>query len=297
MRLIEATEIKVRPNEVKGFENKVTVSLLLYKDSRYDMAVLDEEFGIYGWETRYQVIDGVLYCTIRVWDSEHNHWVEKTSNGVESNMEKEKGEASDALKRAGFLLGIGRELYTTPNISIELNPNEYFGTGQKDNFGNERYRIKPWIKFYVSEIAYNKEARQIIKLSIVDNNGNLRFKWDIDNGKQSIKSNKAITSQPQKKNQAPVEPTPTPTTTSMKETNNATGQFADGFTPIAVFNPIEAWKHLISKVGLEDAKAIVGELGLHTQDDIKGMNEFVYHNALKKAEKRFYDSVITNEVK
>ena len=42
----------------------------------------------------------------------NKQWIAKTDCGVESFAEKEKGEASDAFKRAGFNVGIGRELYT-----------------------------------------------------------------------------------------------------------------------------------------------------------------------------------------
>jgi len=40
--------------------------------------------------------------------------------GTESNVEKQKGEASDAFKRAGVQLGIGRDLYNLPNYRVEM---------------------------------------------------------------------------------------------------------------------------------------------------------------------------------
>lgn len=97
------------------------VSLLLYKDSRCDMRVLDETFGIMGWRNHYDTINGELFCTIEVFDDENGAWVGKQSNGSPSNMEAEKGRASDAFKRAGFMLGIGRELYTAPFIWVSAD--------------------------------------------------------------------------------------------------------------------------------------------------------------------------------
>ena len=44
--------------------------------------------------------------------------------GVESNTEKEKGEASDSFKRAGTRWGIGRELYTPIFIWIKAEDSE-----------------------------------------------------------------------------------------------------------------------------------------------------------------------------
>lgn len=114
MRELRADEIEVRVAQC----DKNGVSLLLYKDSRCDMRVLDETFGVMGWRDSYQSINGELFCTIEVWDAEKSQWIAKQSNGTPSNMEAEKGRASDAFKRAGFMLGIGRELYTAPFIWV-----------------------------------------------------------------------------------------------------------------------------------------------------------------------------------
>lgn len=279
----------IRPNEINAYVKTVKNNkglILLYKDSRYDMAVLDEEFGTFGWETSYQEIKGTLYCTIRVWDAQRSHWVEKTSNGVESDMEAQKGEASDALKRAGFLLGIGRELYTAPVIFVSLNQDEV------DNY-NGKERLKLGVTFNVSEIEYD-DSRNISKLVIVDRFGKQRFKWE--NGKPSKataplkkaenKDDKEVTSEP------PLQPQSLQASVKPLDKDE---DFENGFKPIANFTPIEAWKHLISKVGLEEAKNIVEAFGLKTQDDIKNMSEFTYQCALRQAEKRFYDSVIAKE--
>ena len=40
-------------------------SLLLYKDARVDQNILDETFGIYGWERTHQLIGDRLYCTVK----------------------------------------------------------------------------------------------------------------------------------------------------------------------------------------------------------------------------------------
>lgn len=95
------------------------LSLLLYKTSRTDMALLDETFGPMNWQCRYEEVKGVLNCTISVYSEETYLWIDKQAAGTESNMESEKGESSDALKRAGFLWGIGRELYTAPFIWVK----------------------------------------------------------------------------------------------------------------------------------------------------------------------------------
>ena len=118
------------------------VSLLLYKDARVDQNILDETFGIFGWQRSHQLIDGNLYCTVSIRNPETGEWVHKQDVGKESNAEKEKGQASDSFKRACFNLGIGRELYTAPFIWIP----EELVTIKKDNKGkdttNDRFSVR-----------------------------------------------------------------------------------------------------------------------------------------------------------
>ena len=92
---------------------------------------------------------------------------------VESNTEKEKGQASDAFKRAGFNVGIGRELYTGPFIYVELADNEFYSEGQQ-NGRKEVLKCYSNTRFKVTRVAYN-DRREIVDLVIVDRNGNVRF--------------------------------------------------------------------------------------------------------------------------
>lgn len=114
----------LHPDEVECRIGQVSksgkgLSLLLYKTSRTDMALLDETFGPMNWRCSYEEVKGVLNCTLSVYDGCKHLWVDKQAAGAESDVESEKGESSDALKRAGFLWGIGRELYTAPFIWIK----------------------------------------------------------------------------------------------------------------------------------------------------------------------------------
>lgn len=92
------------------------LSLLLYKTARTDANQLDDVVGVANWQNDYKVIDGTLFCGIGI--RAEGGWVWKWDAGSESNVAKDKGEASDAFKRAGFRFGIGRELYTAPFIWI-----------------------------------------------------------------------------------------------------------------------------------------------------------------------------------
>jgi hypothetical protein len=132
------------------------VSLLLYKDARVDQNILDETFGIFGWQRSHQLIDGNLYCTVSIRNPDTGEWVHKQDVGKESNAEKEKGQASDSFKRACFNLGIGRELYTAPFIWI---PKELVTIKKDDKGKNTTYD-----KFSVRSITI--EGGKIVQLEI-----------------------------------------------------------------------------------------------------------------------------------
>lgn len=160
MRELRADEIEVRVAQC----SRNGVSLLLYKDSRCDMRILDETFGVTGWRDSYQSINGELFCTIEIWDTGKSQWIAKQSNGTPSNMEAEKGRASDAFKRAGFMLGIGRELYTAPFIWV---PSEKCNIKQGKNG-----RMQCHDKFRCEKVRI--ESGQITGLSIYNDSKGCR---------------------------------------------------------------------------------------------------------------------------
>lgn len=114
MRKLRADEIECRVATV----TKKGCSLLLYKDARVDMNLLDEEFGPMNWQRKHESIDGKMFCTISVWDDDKKQWISKQDVGTESFTEATKGESSDSFKRSGFCWSIGRELYSAPWIWI-----------------------------------------------------------------------------------------------------------------------------------------------------------------------------------
>ena len=153
-RDLRADEIDCRVAIVKDSG----VSILLYKDARFDMNILDEAIGITNWKRHHEVINGNLFCTVEVWDEEKKEWISKQDVGKESYTEKEKGQASDSFKRACFNLGIGRELYTAPFIWI---PNKYVNIQQGRNgkpTTNDRFKVE---KIVI-------ESKKIVGLSIVN---------------------------------------------------------------------------------------------------------------------------------
>jgi hypothetical protein len=112
-RELNADEIKARV----AMTSDKGLQILLYKDARVDMAILDETVGSARWQREHYSVDGVNYCRVGI--KIDNEWIWKSDCGSESNTEAEKGEASDSFKRACVCWGIGRSLYTAPFIWVK----------------------------------------------------------------------------------------------------------------------------------------------------------------------------------
>ena len=153
-RPLKASEIDVRIAQVK----QNGLSLLLYKDARCDMNILDETVGPMNW-TREHKRDNAN-CIVSLWDSEKEQWISKEDTGAESFTEKEKGLASDSFKRACFNWGIGRELYTAPFIWV-TNAGIYKQTVN----GKDVFKCND--KFKVESIEYD-DNKNITKLVITN---------------------------------------------------------------------------------------------------------------------------------
>jgi hypothetical protein len=113
-RPIRADEVDVRIARV--LRNGAGLQLLFYKDARVDQNILDETVGAMNWQ-RHHTRDNAN-CIVSIWDEDKKQWVSKEDTGTESNTEAQKGLASDSFKRACFNWGIGRELYTAPNVLL-----------------------------------------------------------------------------------------------------------------------------------------------------------------------------------
>ena len=160
-RDLREDEIECRVQSVK--ENGLV--LLLYKNARCDMNILDETVGASNWQREHYECKGNLFCRVGIRIDRKDEtggyaeWVWKSDCGVESNTEAQKGEASDSFKRACFNWGIGRELYTSPFLWIPAD---------KCNIKEGRNGSKQCNdKFEVEKILI--ENKQIVALAIKNN--------------------------------------------------------------------------------------------------------------------------------
>lgn len=182
----------LKPNEIDVKVGNVTAkgyTLLLYKNARVDMNILDETVGNENWQNKFYEVVGNLYCSLGInvnyYKEKEPQWIWKDDCGIESQFgDKEKGQASDARKRSGVVWGIGRELYTSPFIFIPCKTEKQDNGGYKIADADEKYR-----KFYVKEIYYN-DNREITGLVIIDNNDFVAF--DNVSKKKDIQKNDLI---------------------------------------------------------------------------------------------------------
>lgn len=161
-RNLKAEEIECRPQSVVQRGDKQFAKALLYQDARAGMRLLDETVSPMKWQRVHQEIKGNLFCGVGI-QQPCGDWVWKWDCGTESNTEQEKGEASDAFKRACVNWGIGRELYEAPSIDIELRDSDFF-------------KGKLAQTFVVKEIETNSK-KEITYLVIADKWGKERFTW------------------------------------------------------------------------------------------------------------------------
>lgn len=161
-RLLKASEISCRVNTI----NDKGLTLLLYKDARVDMDVLDEAVGCMNWKKEYTRDN--RNCIVSIWDKEKKEWVSKEDTGTESNNEAEKGLASDSFKRACVNWGIGRSLYTSPFIYIPAEKTKIIK--------NDKGKYMTYDKFSIEKIVYNEQG-EISGISIVNQKKERVFVW------------------------------------------------------------------------------------------------------------------------
>lgn len=174
-RPLEADEIECRVGQIA--KNGSGLSLLLFKDARVDSNMLDETVGPENWQCEFYDCKGTLFCKVGIlcecWDG-RSEWVWKDDAGSPSNMEAQKGEASDAFKRACFKWSIGRELYTAPRIWVYAQDRSGMKNCNISQGQNGKYQC--YDPFSVDSIEIRDH--EIVSVSIRnDNTGRVVFYW------------------------------------------------------------------------------------------------------------------------
>lgn len=167
-RNLKAEEIEVRLGQVM----KDGMTLLLYKDARCDQNILDETFGPDGWAATTRKEEGTYITSLFIRSKGDvdfwRNWPCKEGVGSAGSFEPEKSAASDSLKRAASMWGLGRELYTAPRIFC----------GVPTYLDGKRYKLERPTDQYgwtVHSIEYD-ESGKIISLELAKD-GKLAWRW------------------------------------------------------------------------------------------------------------------------
>lgn len=147
-----------------------TANCVAYIDARDVADLLDEVVGPENWKDQYIKLDGQLFCGIGIAvnreDEYMKEWVWKWDVGTESEIEKEKGEASDAFKRAAVKWGIGRFLYSMGVEKVKTSAPLTQGSPRPtllDDHGNTIYNLTQHIqKKYGARIVPTDEPMVVI---------------------------------------------------------------------------------------------------------------------------------------
>jgi hypothetical protein len=162
----EEVEVRVAQTTAKG------IQLLLYKNSRVDMRILDEVYGENNWQNHFEKIGDDLFCTIMIYDEDKGQWIRKCNCGIEGNVGEGKSTASDAFKRAGFMLGIGRELYTKLFIFVKVPT-----VARQNGKGYEVADSHKYVTYSVTHMKVDEESEKIVELEITNSNGEMVYSY------------------------------------------------------------------------------------------------------------------------
>lgn len=142
-KLREPIPLKWRVQRAFPKGNPTHVIMTGYIDSRDVQDRLDDVCSPAKWMDEYQVINGNLYCGISI-EIDHK-WITKWDVGVPSKTEREKGEASDAFKRAAVKWGINRVAYQVEQVKLPCK-----------SYGNRPYPVDETGKFLKGQELYDK---------------------------------------------------------------------------------------------------------------------------------------------
>ena len=156
--LLSSEDIEVKIKQV----TKSGALALLYKTARTDRKILNKVFGPLNWTSDFKMVNDTLFCGIGIRENFGDPFVWKWESGGEAETPlddgaKKKATTSDAFKRAGYAVGIGEELYSSPFIWLDV---------ETEQRGGNYYLKDKFAKYVVTHIEYNKDTRVITELEI-----------------------------------------------------------------------------------------------------------------------------------
>ncbi len=155
---LTAAEVEARV----GQEYDSGITLLLYKDARCDMNILDETVGPMNWQRDHKEMKDTIYAGVGIRNEETGEWVWKWDCGTESRTEAQKGAASGSFKRGCGNVGSGRELETSPRIWIKKEKLEYDNKGKLKTKFDVTYLESTEDKVISCVVIANQKTREVL---------------------------------------------------------------------------------------------------------------------------------------
>lgn len=150
-------ELQWRVSRVDNKNAPMTkANMVAYIDARDVQERLDK-YCIYGWTNEYYEHKGNLFCRIGIRFSEGGEFEFRSDVGKPSNTDKEKGESSDAFKRAAVMWGVNRDAYKVGEIKIDAKL-----------YNGKHYPCMPDGKFLKGKDAINKYCNEVSKRDVED---------------------------------------------------------------------------------------------------------------------------------
>lgn len=108
--------------------------MVAYVDARDVQDRLDDVVGSENWQSRFYESKGKQFCEISI--KVGDQWICKSDCGTPTKTEAEKGEASDAFKRAAVQWGINRKayMYGTVTLGCKEYNGKYYPIDEKGNW-------------------------------------------------------------------------------------------------------------------------------------------------------------------
>ena len=188
----------LKPEDIQVVMTEITNELggkvTLFVRGDLIATMLDDAFGAFGWEKEMKILPKqagreVMACTITCYD-ENGKGISKDGVGLPSEWDPEKGEETDAFKRAAYNWGIARELkYNPPKIYF---PRELMNVSMVPTANGDV--MKTTDTFVVKAIEYENESennRMISSITILDVDTDEEFTVTNDRNAQITGTTKA----------------------------------------------------------------------------------------------------------
>lgn len=154
------------------------VNMVAYIDARDVQERLDDVLGAQNWQIEYYNVKNTLFCRIGI--KIGDEWIWKSDAGSPTKIEQEKGEASDAFKRAAVQWGINRVSYLFPTIRLKakLYGKQAYPVDDKGNFlkgenlykvCDEKAKVEEFDMAFESLIAEEDDTSDSLKSNVLKN--------------------------------------------------------------------------------------------------------------------------------